>query len=106
MAKQDIVNSIVAYVNLVRSQGIKVSKVLLYGSHARETAGPDSDIDIALISPQFGKDRVEEGQFLFRYAWRIDARLEPIPISEKDWQENNSSTMIYEIRKNGVEIEV
>jgi len=106
MAKQDIVNSIVAYVNLVRAQGIKVSKVLLYGSHARETAGPDSDIDIALISPQFGKDRVEEGQFLFRFAWRIDARLEPIPISEKDWRENNSSTMIYEIRKNGVEIEV
>jgi len=106
MAKQEIIKRIIDYVNLVRAQGIKVSKVLLYGSHAREEAGPDSDIDIALISPQFGKDRVEEGQFLFRYAWRVDARLEPLPISEKDWRENNNSTMIYEIRKNGVEIKI
>ena len=104
MAKQDVINNIIAYVNLIRAQGIKVSKVFLYGSHVGEEAGPDSDIDIALISPQFGKDRVDEGQFLFRYAWRIDARIEPIPISEKDWRENNSSTMIYEIKKNGIEI--
>ena len=38
-----------------------------------------SDLDIAVVSPDFGKDRFEEGKLLRRIAWRIDPRIEPIP---------------------------
>jgi predicted nucleotidyltransferase len=44
---------------------------------------PDSDIDVAVISKDFGKDRVEEGMTLFRIAGKIDPRLEPVPFSKK-----------------------
>jgi len=47
---------------------------------------PDSDIDVAVVSKNFGKDRVEEGMLLFRIAGKIDPRLEPVPISQKIYE--------------------
>jgi predicted nucleotidyltransferase len=37
-----------------------VSKVIIFGSHAKGKANPDSDIDIAVISSQFGKNNFKE----------------------------------------------
>ena len=43
---------------------------------------PDSDIDVAVISKDFGKDRVEERMVLFRVAGKIDPHLDPVPFSK------------------------
>lgn len=49
-------NLINKYVDLLKKKGIKVSQVILFGSHAKGNAKPDSDIDIAVISPEFGQN--------------------------------------------------
>ena len=42
--------------------------MILYGSYAKGKAHPDSDIDVAVVSKHFGKDKVEEGIMLFELA--------------------------------------
>ena len=64
--------------NLVK-EGITVEKVLLYGSYASKLFHENSDVDIAIVSSDFGKDKFEEGKLLLKIAWRIDPRLNPIP---------------------------
>lgn len=63
-----------------------------------------SDIDIAIVSPSFGKDRYEEGVMLFEIAGTIDPLIEPVPVSLKSFEQDTWVPLIYEIRKNGIEI--
>ncbi|TVL99854.1 MAG: hypothetical protein CV087_16550 [Candidatus Brocadia sp. WS118] len=50
------------------ARGIKVEKAILYGSYVSGKEHTCSDIDIAVISPDFGKDRFEEGKLLMQIA--------------------------------------
>mgnify|MGYP005608611547 CR=1 FL=1 len=43
----------------------------------------DSDIDVAIISPDFGRNRFEEKKLLMQAARRIDPRIEPVPITSE-----------------------
>ena len=67
---------------------------------------PDSDIDVAVVSKNFGKDRVEEGMLLFRITGKIDPRLEPVPISKKIYENDAWIPLIHEIREKGVELKI
>ena len=42
-----------AYAQAINDQGIKVEKVLLFGSYARGDARSESDIDLIIVSPDF-----------------------------------------------------
>jgi len=45
---------------------LQVDRILLFGSHARGEAGPDSDLDLLVVSPDFGKDYLAEMMLLHR----------------------------------------
>lgn len=104
MGKNQVIRTIKKFVRALRQEGISVERVILYGSYAKGKARADSDIDVAVVSEDFGKDRVEEGMSLFRIAGRIDTRLEPIPISLKTFENDTWIPLIFEIRKYGVEL--
>lgn len=106
MAKKPVIGVIKKFASALTKKGIKIDKIILYGSHARGKARPDSDIDVAVVSRDFGKNRTEEGMLLFRIAGEIDARLEPVPISLKSYKDDTWVPLIYEIRKNGLELKV
>ena len=106
MAKREAVKSIRKFIKALEQEGIAVDRVILYGSYARGKTRPDSDIDVAVISKNFGKDRIEEGMTLFRIAGKIDPRLEPIPISPESYQNDTWVPLIYEIKEKGVEFEL
>lgn len=89
--------------NLVK-EGIRVEKVLLYGSYASNLFHENSDVDIAIISSDFGKDKFEEGKLLLRIAWRIDLRLNPIPVSMDAFEKDTWVPLINEIRQKGIEL--
>ena len=89
---------------MLKKEGVTVSKLLLYGSYARGTAHKDSDIDVCVISPSFGKDHFGERFSLLHMAPRIDARIEPVPFSLKDYRTNRVSPLLHRIRKEAVEI--
>ena len=66
----------------------------------------DSDIDLAIVSSNFGKDRFEGGKLLLKLAWRVDSRIQPLPFSLDAIEKSNWIPLIHEIKKNGVEITV
>lgn len=87
--------------SVVESSGIPVDKMILFGSYAKGTANPRSDIDLAVVSPQFGHDDVEEMQLLWKKTRFADVRIEPFPLSPDDL-EHSYSPIVAEIREHGV----
>ena len=104
MGKSHVIKIIEKFVRALKQDGISIDRVILYGSYARGNPRVDSDIDVAVVSRDFGKDRVEEGMSLFRIAGRIDTRLEPVPISVKRYENDTWVPLIFEIRKHGIEL--
>ena len=94
------------FVDVLNSKGIRVEKAVLYGAYASGNVHTGSDLDLAIISPDFGKNRFEEGKMLLQIAWRIDPRLEPIPISSDSYENDTWVPLIYEIKEKGIELEL
>ena len=105
MVEKEIVKKIEEFVKALKRDNINVAKVILYGSRASGKAHEYSDIDVAIVSPDFGKDRFEEGVRLFKIACEIDSLIEPIPISLESYEKDTWVPLIYEIRVNGIELE-
>ena len=77
------------YVKILLGAGIRINKAYLYGSYARNMATEDSDIDIAIISPDLTGDRFEDALFLKRFRMSLDLRIEPLPIRPEDFKEED-----------------
>lgn len=69
------------YINYIIKQ-MKIRKVILFGSYAKGTATEDSDIDIAIDSPDFSDDYLYEFEKLNIGVLKsgVDPILEPRPI--------------------------
>lgn len=93
------------YILLLKQKGIEVSKVILFGSYAKGMARPDSDIDLAIVSAQFGKDNWKEMVLLRKLALKIDSHIEPLPFAPQD-MEDRYSTLSQEINKTGILLNV
>lgn len=106
MDKRQAVKVIKKFVKILKQEGISIDHIILYGSYASGRVRPDSDIDVAVVSRDFGKDRVEEGMTLFRIAGKIDSRLEPVPIPTPVYENDTWVPLVYEIREKGVEISI
>jgi len=89
------------FIARVREQR-KVSKAYLYGSYAMGTAGKWSDIDLAIVSPDFSDDLFEERVSLMKLALSIDDRIEPSPFRPEDF--NIDNPLVNEIFAHGIEI--
>ncbi len=79
----------------------RVQAAYVYGSHARSTATEWSDIDLAVVSPDFG-NRFEARLNLMRLAARIDDRIEPNPYTPEDFDANDP--LVSEIKRTGVRV--
>ena len=106
MGQSEALKVIKKFVKVLKQEGIAIDHVILYGSHARGNARADSDIDVAVVSKNFGKDPIEEGMTLFRLAGKIDPRLEPVPIPVKIYKKDTWIPLIYEIREKGIELRI
>ena len=72
------------FVNELAAAGIPVSKAYLYGSYVKGKAKSYSDIDICVVSPNFGKDLVDEMVKLRQISRRVDDRIEALPFGMND----------------------
>jgi predicted nucleotidyltransferase len=102
MAKKNVINSIRAYLRFLEQQGIQVSFGVLYGSYAKENANEWSDIDLLVVSPLYDRNRtIDDYEKLWIYAARTDSRIEPIPVGERQYLEDDSSAIIEIARREG-----
>lgn len=91
------------YARVLQAEGYPVSAVYLFGSFAKGTQHEWSDIDVAVVSEQVGKNREEGRMNLWRARRNVDSRIEPHGFSPKafseDWQ-----PMVHEIKTTGIRI--
>ena len=85
-------------------KSINPLKIILFGSYAVNREKEASDIDIAVISDDFGSDRFAERVLLSKLAYYVDVRIEPHPISLKEFNQDSCQTLIHEIKSKGIVI--
>lgn len=70
MASRKVMNAVRYLREQVEENGVRVNRMVLFGSHAKGTATPDSDIDVVIISEDFrGKDRFKQTEMTWRAEW-------------------------------------
>ncbi len=106
MVEKATLNVIKKFVYALKKEGVHVDRVILYGSRVSGKPRPESDIDVAVISKDFGKDKIKEGMFLFRMAGDIDPRIEPVPLSLESYEKDTWVPLIYEIKKKGIALKM
>ncbi len=74
-----------------------VSMVILYGSHAKGTAGKNSDIDIAVVIDKFRGDYLKTSAELFNLVRTVNKRIEPVLLC----RENDKSGFLENVLKHG-----
>lgn len=95
--------TITDYIKLIREKYSGIEKAYLFGSFVKGKMTQDSDIDLALIFKDLDDSKRFDLQVqLMLLASQIDSRIEPHPISHKDFETGNP--FVIEIKKTGVEI--
>ena len=77
MDQQEVIEKLKLYNRLVQNL-INPSQLFLYGSYAKGTNRPDSDIDVAVIVDHFDGNILKTLTSLYKLRRQIDDRIEPI----------------------------
>ncbi len=80
----------------------KIHSAYIYGSYSRGNTTEWSDIDVAVVSPDFSENTFDERLELMKIAAEIDDRIEPHPFRVEDFESNNP--LVSEILKYGIQI--
>ena len=105
MVEAAVVEQVEAYLASLPSFGIHARRGVLFGSFASGEAGPDSDIDLVVVAPEF--DDPYDASFV-KAMWRAtvaDNRIEPIPCGEAEWASGYGRPILEIARQEGVVIE-
>jgi predicted nucleotidyltransferase len=104
MAKSKAVAAIRYFEERLKAKNVSVSKIILFGSHARGKASVESDVDIVLISEDFAKKDIYKRLAMIKEAEiaTIKKFMIPLDIIMMTPEEFNSgSSLISEFAKNG-----
>ncbi|MDY7076972.1 MAG: nucleotidyltransferase domain-containing protein [Chloroflexota bacterium] len=96
----DQVERFVAQLN----RALKLERVILFGSHAYGWPHEWSDIDVAVISPDFSDlGRVARLEWLERVAWEAKAHaVEPVGLTAEEYAEASHLSLMGEVREKGI----
>jgi len=101
MTKKYVYKLIRDYRNHLENNGISVSQMILFGSQAKGTARNGSDIDLCVVSPNFGHDRHNERVMLMNYGLSVSTLIEPHPYSPNELTDKYDP-LADEIRETGI----
>jgi len=89
-----------AFLEVARAAGYRVREAFLFGSTVRGTAGPDSDIDIALMLDGMANS-FDTQVDLMKLRRSVDLRIEPHPFGSMD---EDPFGFLAEIKKSGIKV--
>ena len=105
MAKKyaDIEKIVSSYVAVLVKNGIHPQRVILYGSYAKGTATPDSDIDLVIISEDLARwPALERLELLSKLTAKIDGPLEVLGYTPDEIARFGADSILWcEIEHNG-----
>ena len=83
-------------------KGIRVEAVILYGSYANTNPHEWSDIDLAIISPDFeGKSLPERQRTISKLTFERVSRIEPIGYPSSEYHNPGRHSFLREIIRTG-----
>lgn len=97
----DVIASVDRFLAAV-CQRLRITAAYLYGSQVTGAARSWSDIDVAVISPDFSDDLFQDRVALMKLAATIDDRIEPQPFTPDRFGPNDP--LASEISQNGVRL--
>lgn len=75
---------------------IAVERAILYGSQAANTADQDSDIDVVIVSKDFGRDYIQEAVRLKLLALEVNPDISPRPYSDEDYKKSKPGSFLFD----------
>ncbi|MCL5773343.1 MAG: nucleotidyltransferase domain-containing protein [Firmicutes bacterium] len=107
MVDESIIGIIKNYLRKVQDSGITVSFGVVFGSQTTGKTDKWSDIDLLVVSPRFDAPKTRRDiDLLWKLTPQVDSRIEPIPCGERQWEEDDASTIIEIARRMGDMIKV
>ena len=97
----DIDSKVYLFLQLV-SKKINIVQAYLFGSSAKGKRHEWSDIDLAIISPDFTGDSFEDSKLFFPFILKVDRAIEVHPFHPDDFSPANP--FVKEILASGVKI--
>ena len=103
MDKDNISEIISCFKKALEAKGIKIDKIILYGSWAEGTQREDSDIDLVVISKDFQeKDFWQRINVLSEAIYEIFVPIEAMAFTPEEWERGDSSIADYAKKKEKV----
>lgn len=75
--------------SLSKAHGKRLRGAVLYGSEARGTAGPDSDVDVLVLLEgpvAFGRDLETNLEALYPLSLQIERRISALPVEASEYE--------------------
>ena len=102
MAKNEVVEILRLYINLLRAEGVFVDKAYLYGSYLNDTATSDSDIDLMIVTDNENDDYLA-GK-IWKLTRKINSKIEPFLVGKNRFYGNDNSPLVDLVKRTGLEI--
>ncbi|HLE40241.1 MAG TPA: nucleotidyltransferase domain-containing protein [Nitrospirota bacterium] len=100
MDKKAVLDIISRFRQAIESHGIRVAKLILFGSYAAGTYREGSDIDIVVISRDFaGKNYWDRIDLLSDAIYEVFEPIEAVAMTPEEWDSRES--MIVDYAENG-----
>lgn len=103
MKRDDGIRLARQFKELLLKRGYPVRRVVLFGSVAKGTARPDSDIDIAVITDTFLPSRIREGGDILLASKDVNIHIATVTLHPDDFN-RPFFTLGSEIERTGVEV--
>ena len=97
-----LIEKIKLFVKELEKEKLKISKVFLFGSYARNQQNEWSDIDLAVVSDDFTGNRMNDYDRFANAILKVDRSFEPIPYKTEDFTISNP--FVNEIISTGIRI--
>jgi predicted nucleotidyltransferase len=105
MVEKTVIGAVVRYLAGLPAFGIHASRLVLFGSLARDDADEWSDIDLVVIAPELdGPHELTVVEKLWLATASADNRIESIPCGEREWETEHGRPILDIARKEGIVI--
>lgn len=104
MAKGKVIKAIKFLERCLKEKGLNISKIILFGSHAKGKVTEESDIDIVIVSKDFEDKDIFERAILTKDAEIVTIKkfmipLDIITLTPKEFE--NGTSLISDYAKSG-----
>ena len=101
---EKVTSKVKKYIKTLKKDNVPIFGVYVFGSFAKGTQHKWSDIDVCVVSSAF-----KNAWSSSKYLWKkrsddVYLTIEPVGFTPKDFKEESSS-LIHEIKRNGIKIE-